>query len=189
MGVSTVTGLILSTFLSSLSLAQTAIDCPLLGPVYPTASNLGKTKAFQSAVQNFPAVLDQALASGLLDNGTTSFSIGVYSANEENLLYSKHFEAPGLNGSLPSGQLNDDTIYRLGSVTKLVTVYSILAQNGDVDFANPITDYIPELKNATFKDEIDTVRWSEVTVGALASHLAGITRDCRSSTIDSSARY
>ncbi|KAF2650051.1 beta-lactamase/transpeptidase-like protein [Lophiostoma macrostomum CBS 122681] len=157
-------------------LAQLSPNCPLLGPVFPSATDLARSNAFQDTANNFPRVLDSAFASGLLDNETTSFSISVYSEKRENPLFSYHFASPGLNGSLPSGQLDDDTIYRIGSVTKLLTVYSILAQNGDADFAKPITDYIPELKNVTFKDEIDSVRWSEVTVQSLASHMAGLSR-------------
>lgn len=30
---------------------------------------------------------------------------------------------------------------------------------------------------ASFEDDISTVRWEDVTIGALASHMAG-TRDC-----------
>jgi CubicO group peptidase (beta-lactamase class C family) len=164
--------------LIDISIAQPASNCPLLGPVFPSAEDPAKTKAIQSATNDFSGIIDQAFSSGLLDNETTSFSISVFSANQETPLFSTHFASRGLNDSLPSGELNGDTIYRLGSITKLLTVYSILAQNGDVAFAKPVTDYVPELKNATFEDAIDSVRWCEVTVGSLASHMAGISRDC-----------
>lgn len=77
-----------------------------------------------------------------------------------------------------------NTIYRVGSVSKLLTVYTYLAAVGDVSFNEPVTMYIPELaayakQNASALNagDINLVDWNDVTVGSLASHLAGIARD------------
>jgi CubicO group peptidase (beta-lactamase class C family) len=52
---------------------------------------------------------------------------------------------------------------------------------------DPVAKYIPEiqaavvdlLRNSTKRhDGINFTKWNEVTVGELASHLAGIARDC-----------
>ncbi|ORX99283.1 beta-lactamase/transpeptidase-like protein [Clohesyomyces aquaticus] len=165
------------SFLLSSAFAQTNANCPLLGPVFSPASSPSLSKAVQNASSNFAGVLKEAFSSGLLDNQTTSFSISVFSASDNSTLYTHHFSAPALNGSLPGGQLDENTIYRLGSLSKVLTVYGILAKNGDIDFSEPITKYVPELAAVQFDDAIDTVHWSEITVGALASQLAGISRD------------
>jgi hypothetical protein len=48
-----------------------------------------------------------------------------------------------------------------------------------------ITEYIPELKTAASgcsasEDPINCIDWDEITLGALASHTAGLPRDCMS---------
>jgi CubicO group peptidase (beta-lactamase class C family) len=52
---------------------------------------------------------------------------------------------------------------------------------GDGHWNDPITRYVPELKQAqsnySASSAIDSVQWEEVTLGELASHMAGITRD------------
>ena len=72
----------------------------------------------------------------------------------------------------------------------MVTVLALLIQEGKVDFDDPITNYIPELARYTEQDYKDdeesetcddstTTQWSQITVGALASHLSGIGRVCK----------
>lgn len=78
--------------------------------------------------------------------------------------------------------VTSNTTYRLGSLSKLLTVYTWLASIGDEHWYQPITNFIPELEaydaqyNGT-SDNIDPFRWSEITVGALASQISGIQKD------------
>ncbi|EXJ82747.1 hypothetical protein A1O3_06562 [Capronia epimyces CBS 606.96] len=74
--------------------------------------------------------------------------------------------------------VNADTVFRIGSISKLFTTYTLLVSRGLAIFSRPIQDFVPELKtdSADLHPE-SRVNWSEVTVGALASHLAGISRD------------
>ena len=65
-----------------------------------------------------------------------------------------------------------------------MTVYLYLIEAGIASFEEPITKYIPELaayatKNAAepIQDDIDVVGWNDITVGALASQMAGVARD------------
>ena len=80
--------------------------------------------------------------------------------------------------ALTGGTLDDNTIYRVGSVTKLITAYALLVKNGMLDFHEPVLKYLPEL-GSTKANEVDKTAWDDVTVGALASHLSGIMRDCK----------
>ncbi|KAH0847412.1 hypothetical protein AYO21_03681 [Fonsecaea monophora] len=79
----------------------------------------------------------------------------------------------------PKQIVDADTVFRVGSISKLFTVYTILVSQGHSIFTRWIGDLLPEF--ATSKPPSDTrelpAKWSEVTIGALASHLAGIARD------------
>jgi CubicO group peptidase (beta-lactamase class C family) len=62
-----------------------------------------------------------------------------------------------------------------------------LVEEGLWPFQEPVARFIPELGHAAselqwnprkWRDGIDYVQWGEVSMGELASHLAGIARDC-----------
>lgn len=85
----------------------------------------------------------------------------------------------------PKQTVDANTVFRVGSISKLFTVYTILVSQSHSIFARWIGDLLPEL--ATSETPSDTrelpANWSEVTIGALASHLAGIARDCKVVTL------
>lgn len=55
----------------------------------------------------------------------------------------------------------------------------LLAEDGDRILNDPVTKYLPELPGGTGDQEaIEHVQWGDVTVGQLASHMSGISRDC-----------
>ncbi|KAI9674562.1 MAG: hypothetical protein M1822_009057 [Bathelium mastoideum] len=183
-----------SSFLTVFAFSLTTIAsvneyaCPLLGPVFPTPQKIDSS-AFQGYAENFTGALEQALVTGQnsygsWDNSTTSFSISVWSTTSNESLYEYHFEASQLQGAVSSGALNNDTIYRVGSVSKLFTVYTYLAAVGDKYLDEPITKYIPELarideetsRNSS-ANPIDNYRWSDITLRSIAAQLSGIVRD------------
>lgn len=139
--------------LSTLALAAHAsspvlpvTDEPTIGPVYLSPAN-GSSPAFDAARTQSKAEIDEAVTTGesrygAIDTQETSFSISVFSTNGNETLFSYHFEAPLLNGSYTRGKLTDDTIYRTGSLGKLMTVYQFLVDIGDGVFHDPITKYI-----------------------------------------------
>lgn len=159
-------------------------NCGLLGPQFPQPSNLREITSIRTTATSFGKILSDAIESGQsrwgeLDRADTSFSIGVFTAGTDDFLFEHHHVGQRLAGSLTGGSLDGDSLYRIGSVTKLLTVYTVLARLGDTRWDEPITRYIPELRIAgpasdhTARD----INWSEVTLGALASHSAGIPRD------------
>jgi CubicO group peptidase (beta-lactamase class C family) len=81
--------------------------------------------------------------------------------------------------------VDGDTVYRLGRVSKVYTVLAFLAEARDVHWNSPITNFVPELaklsKNGS-SGEFDSVRqtaWDDITIGALASQVSGVGRDCK----------
>ncbi|KAK5050904.1 hypothetical protein LTR84_003463 [Exophiala bonariae] len=159
------------------------IDLALLGPIYQPAAN-SSFKAFDDARAQATEAIKQIISSGNstygpFDQDTTSFSVSVFSKNDDALLFEFHYEASELNGSYTKGSLTENTIYRTGSLGKLMTVYTWLVNIGDSVFSDPITKYIPELAQAeaSYIDPILSTNWSEITIGALASHQSGLGRD------------
>jgi hypothetical protein len=163
-----------------LSLVTTVISaqskiCPLAGAVYPAPSQLGSSDTFTKATETFQHELSKALKSesiyGPIGNDTT-FSLEVYSLKEGSL-FSQHYNAPALPVAGVE-EVNSDTVYRVGSISKLLTTYLYLINAGFETWSDSITKYVA-LKGSD--SAIDSVAWDEVTVGALISHLSGMTRD------------
>ncbi|KAG6362664.1 hypothetical protein INS49_007756 [Diaporthe citri] len=160
--------------------------CPLYGQNYPAPTGLANSKHVEAAAQS---VLNQLLkarnettAYGPLDTETTAFSVEFYSLDDEDALFRHHYTPTQLLSQRTAGveEVDSDTIYRVGSVSKLWTVYLYLLAAGDTTWNDPITKFIPELQEISQTQQPDPtsdVDWESITVGALASHLAGIGRD------------
>ena len=170
-------------------IAQANSPCPLLGadvsvPTNPSTSN-AVNAAIKSMKRSLQSASTKATAFGQMDFANTSFSLDVYSIHEGQSMFTYHHSAPALSKSAHGvSSVDSNTIYRVGSVSKLWTMYTFLLAVGDSSFMDPITKYVPELaafasQNAPSlaNDRIDIVDWNEITVGALASHLGGIGRD------------
>ncbi|KAF4637989.1 hypothetical protein G7Y89_g82 [Cudoniella acicularis] len=167
---------------------QARTSCPLLGPDFPEPKNLSSQPSIQAAVNNLTSVLQQIISTGnssygLFDSQNTSFALEIYSTNEPEPLFSQYYTAPSVaSDQYGVKSIDTNTIFRIGSLTKLLTIYTFLIQDGDIKFNEPITKYVPELAaasqtyNAT-ANPIDYVDWDDITIGELASQSAGIGRD------------
>lgn len=181
--------LLATLLLSCVSLTvstQSSAPCPLLGPSVPAPISLSTSSTIRRATSGLKKSLDAALQSstvfGQLDAHNTSFSVDFYSIHDTTSLFSYHHSASGLAKPKQGvSTVDSDTIYRIGSVSKLITMYLYLIEAGDTSFNHPITKYVPELaayaaKNAeeaeVGTDAIGVFDWNAITVGALASHLA-----------------
>ncbi len=127
--------------------------------------------SFRPRRLTFDSSLAQAFATGRLNNKTATFSIQVFSSDADTPIYEYHYGHGSFN-------LNSDTLYRIGSISKVTSVYTILAKLGDGHWDDPVAKYLPELACANSSSSVDNVDWHEVTLGSLASHLSGIGRDC-----------
>ena len=162
--------------------------CPPLGAVYPIPRNINSNSLTQRTVASLTAALDQAVREnrttyGEFSSASSSFSISVNSANEDEPIFQYQHTASQLDNSSTKA-VTADTVFRIGSISKVFTVYALLLRNGTVLFDDPVTKYIPELAdiakaqaNGAF-DPVGEAQWKDVTIGALASHLAGIGRSC-----------
>lgn len=167
-------------------------QCLLLGPDVPASRHLANSRPFQEALQNLTDTintsLDQGSFFGQLNNNDTSFIVDIWSIHGDDngtSVYNFTHSAPSL--SAPSSgvaEVDDDTVFRIGSMSKLLTVYIFLIAAGDASWSDPITRYVPELaayaeanRQNVKSDGIGYFDWDSVTLGALASQQGGIFRD------------
>jgi len=156
--------------------AQTAPNCPLSGPVYlAPIKHFSDFSAIPEAVSAFNNSLVLGLENGTLSTANTSFHITVFSASE--VIFEFNYIAPPTKDGLTSGILDRNTIFRTGSIGKLLTVYSLLVSTRLNYINDPVTSWVPELAATHYDNNVNTVKWGDISIKALASHLAGV-RDC-----------
>lgn len=148
-------------------------DCPILGPNSPSDFDLTKTSAIKKAIAAFPSLIDSLFEGErpILNKSGSAFQIDVFSTQTNASIYNYSHTGDLLKPALTAGVLDDDTQFRIGSVSKLYTVYAILNVAGLEIFDHPVTEYLPELAGNTGPG--DKIIWEEVTVGALASQQGG----------------
>lgn len=166
---------LLLTFTLTAVLALAFENCPLLGPDLPAPAPASISTA------NFTLALNSALSSGALGATNSSFAIEIFSASQPGAFFSFYHSAPTLSASVGVKQVDGNSVFRIGSISKLFTVYLLLIENGYVNWNDPVTKWVPELWRVSRwpSDEVARVDWGSITIGNLASHMAGIGRDCR----------
>jgi len=177
---------------STITYAQRSLyqPCPLVGLFFPTPLIDPISPAVINVVQSLDKLLDDYIANGdgrfgPITPNTTSFSLALFAGSDyvtgpDDLpfFYDYHHAASDLD----NGHLGKDSVFALGDLTQLFTVYTQLAALGDELWSHSILDYIPELRNvsAATADPIGQVMWEDLTLGALAGQMSGIARSCMS---------
>ncbi|GAB1198373.1 hypothetical protein APSETT444_007692 [Aspergillus pseudonomiae] len=167
--------------------------CPLLGPAFPAFTLDKNSTTLTSALANLTGQFDELYIQGSGSHGevypnTTSFSVSLFSTNQgsasaDPFFFDYHYTAPSLrNSSSQIQHVNQDSIYRIGGLTQIFTIWTILVEAGDTIWNDPVTKYLPELAETTesanvTQDPIQYVDWKDITVGQLASHMSGLPRD------------
>ncbi|KAH0840866.1 beta-lactamase [Fonsecaea pedrosoi] len=167
---------------TTLLLAQ--LQCPPLGPILPAPTNLTHNNNNNSTLSQVLAAITTQLQAYSSQLNATALSVGVRSIHEPVPVLSFHHTPTTLNTS-GTHKVDGDTVYAIGSATKLFTALSILQLQGKINLADPITKYVPRLAqmDGSHDDPLTTVDWDSVTVDALASHLGGIGADLTNSVI------
>lgn len=179
----------LLVLLAQLPLSSAAPNCPLIGPEFPPPYNLESHPIWKAAIQNVTNVFQFIDDTNVTGVDLFSYSLQIFSTNPGSpILWERYRTAKNLPlDTTGVRQVDGDTVYRLGSVTKVFTVLTFLAEAGDVYWNYPITKFIPELakfEGRSSQPDFDPVRetdWDDITIGALASQVSGLGRDCRKS--------
>jgi CubicO group peptidase (beta-lactamase class C family) len=172
-----------------LLLQVTLIDavhlCPLLGPSWPAPTGLSSDATVQAALKNITQTLQDVSNAGKFSGASLSLEIFDTSSSDALLTYA--YTAKEINTTLGVSKVDENTVFRIGSTSKMFPMFLILIQSGFKTLQDPISKYIPEIKaaaadiqrNSTKRNNgNDYTNWDDITVGELASHLAGIARDC-----------
>lgn len=168
--------LLLLTLTSYAFAASNLRACPLLGQQYPSPVQLSSNSEFQAATKQIENALLSSSKTYMLNE--TSLSIGMFSTSEEGLLYQYHHtDALLANSSQGSRKVDADSIYRIGSISKLLTMYMFLVSDGDRHFNDPIAEHVPALLKAGPEWNTVTPEWNDITIGDLAGQMAGLARD------------
>ncbi|KAE8420763.1 beta-lactamase/transpeptidase-like protein [Aspergillus pseudocaelatus] len=181
---------ILLSTLSPLALGKL---CPIQGPAFPAPKDVTSSSIFTQAKNQLLSTLEKAThASNItevlgVDPDSISFSLQVFNTKNDQPLLEYYHTAPSIqNSTVGVREVDADTVFRIGSVSKLWTVLMLLVEKGDASLSEPVAKYVPELRDAAIElrqnvtmrdDEVDHLRWDEVTIGELASHMAGVIRE------------
>ena len=154
--------------------------CPPSGAVLPFLRHPSQNTRVRSASADLVDSFEHQFTAYY----TTFISIGVESIHDHGRLLDVH-HTPSIFNVLGTARADSDTVYRVGSISKVFTVLTVLLQHEKIGLDAPVTDYLPELLQLATSCEdkstdIKAIRWTEVTIGALASQLAGIPRECKS---------
>ncbi|KAI2617783.1 beta-lactamase/transpeptidase-like protein [Hypoxylon sp. NC1633] len=160
-------------------------NCPLYGLGYPKPTNVLTQSGIKIAADALDAAFTQSIDNAANSGSSQfSYSVEVFSADEEEPLWSHHWTATNLGTLNSTGvtEVNGDTVYRIGSLTKIYSILTFLAEVGDSMWNEPITKYIPEIEamveaDVDYSHSISTPDWASITIGSLASQLSGLARD------------
>ncbi|KAH0429791.1 beta-lactamase family protein [Colletotrichum camelliae] len=180
--------LILSMKGTILADTPTYQPCPLLRAYYPAPSIDKNSAEVKSFADQFTKLFDQLIQKGGSDDfgditpNTTSFSVVLFSGSDESEDNPVFFEYHHTASEAPEeSTLDSDTIFPLGTLSQLFTVYAWLVEAGDEHWGTPITQFIPELGTASTGL---AVKWDEITIGALAGQMSGLARDSFACRLD-----
>lgn len=181
---------VFSTSLALLSLHWTAVNAGLPGASYPAPRDISSASSSVATTwKNVTKTLDQTLSGGglgpiaeyLIKNST--FSMSLFSLNDKNASAMQyHHSSPStLNGTFGTKHIDADTIYRVASVSKLITTYAGMVALDDNDWNTPLTDIYPSLQSfieatASDPDAVKHIQWDKIKVGDIAAQLGGIPR-------------
>ena len=155
---------------------------------YPAPRDLTSSKSqVKTAWENITTTLNKAIqsksprsAGQLAGIYNISFSMGMFSLHDKHAAQLQfHHTAPEIMKS-PNGtnKVDQDSIYEVASVSKLITTYTGLVSLKPEDWHKPLTELNPNFKHhsngAAADDPIMLVQWDQVTPWALATQLSGI---------------
>lgn len=160
------------------------VACPLIGAYYPPPTISKSSDTFAQLQSEFTKEFDDLVKNGgsekfgKITPNTTSFSVvlfgGAESLKDDPVFFEYHYTSPkDLEDT--NTNLTSTTKFPVGDVSMVFTVYAWLVEMGE-NWETPITKYLPEL--ADTKESL-TVPWDDVTIGALAGQMSGLSRECK----------
>jgi CubicO group peptidase (beta-lactamase class C family)/D-alanyl-D-alanine dipeptidase len=125
------------------------------------------TAAGDSAYQDVISKLDAAVRYEVEQKNLPAFSIAI--VDDGKTVWSSGYGFQDADKKIPASA---NTIYRVGSISKLLTDISVmkLVDSGDIDLDEPVTTYLPD-----FKPDNDS--GTPITLRHLMTHRSGLVRE------------
>ncbi|KAJ5591594.1 uncharacterized protein N7459_001963 [Penicillium hispanicum] len=165
--------------LSGTSLADTIVtsnsalaNCPPLGAVLPPPKRPSSSAAVKEVLSQFETIQKEA---GALLGNATGLSLSIASAYEDEVLGSLSY-TPQLFNESGVHKVDGNAVFRIASVSKVITVLGLLMLGDKISFSDPITKYVPELQKL-YQDpqnRVTAVNWDAVSLDSMASQLSGV---------------
>ncbi|KAF2211204.1 hypothetical protein CERZMDRAFT_43776 [Cercospora zeae-maydis SCOH1-5] len=151
--------------------------CPIKGQQFPLPTKISEEAIFKNATKTIEDHFKANLTSSPYN--ATTFSLGLFTVDESRLIFEySHTDNAVRNSTQGARSADSDSIYRIASISKVLTVYLWMINAGERRWNDPITDYLPELgQYDRSKYDYAVPQWDEITVGDLASYLAGVARE------------
>lgn len=150
----------------------TLAKCYDPSPAFPVPLWANGKADLHSTFQKIEKQLADIISDGEWD--TSSYSIEVTSNTET--LWSNFHTAREQNATRPGVQhVDEDSIYRIASITKVFTVLALLHEQkaGSLSLDDTVAQHIPELAGP----DSGALPWKDITLRILASQLSGIPRE------------
>ncbi|MFD0715778.1 serine hydrolase domain-containing protein [Paenibacillus sp. GCM10027626] len=142
------------------SILSLTLVLTMLAPAMATANNNGNKHNFEATKKM--ASEKASLLTGTYGNASVQYAL----IDHGDIVISGH---SGINGMEENKPLTSDTMYGIGSTSKMVVAAAVmkLVDEGKVDLDLPLTEYIPNFK---MKD----ARYKQITPRMLLNHSSGL---------------
>lgn len=151
--------------------------CPPLGVSLPAPKAPSSSEAVISTIQ----LAHEWFANLTAGFEGTAVSLTIKSIHEDVPLLDLH-HTPSKANSRSVSKVDAQTLYRVASISKVFPALAALQVAG-INMDDPVTKYLPELWDLEGQqevvNEVTTIAWDEITVGSLASHMAGFGSDSK----------
>lgn len=147
------------------------VACPPPGAVLPAPRNPGADASLKPVLAKLKAEISSLTSKWQF----SALSVGVQSIHESEPLFLQQHSPPNSN-TRGASHVTPETVIRVGSISKVFTVLGLLTLPG-VSFDDPVVKYLPKLLSMNTTRGplgVTSVPWADITLGALASHIAGI---------------
>lgn len=173
---------LLTSFVSAACLlAPGTVARRILGPLDPAPSDLASSNSMvYAAWKNITAELNTVVGDPIEGLGNYTFSIGLFSMHDEaaQTAYQYHHTGPDVaQSSLGATSVDGDSIYRVASITKLMTALVGNLRLNASEWNRPLTDIFPEIAELPVDDPLEQVEWEQITPLALVNQATGLVQN------------
>ncbi|KAM7189306.1 Beta-lactamase/transpeptidase-like protein [Naviculisporaceae sp. PSN 640] len=160
------------------------------GPSFPAPKDLTSNNSlFKAAWEDVTAALEANLAGNSSygnyslsqETRNLTFSIGLFSIQDPDAATLQfHHTSPEIAASTQgTNKVDENSIYRVASVTKVFTVLAGLLSLSDAEWDRPLSDILAPLSGGSTGngDSVLTTHWDMITMRALAAQQGGVPRD------------